>query len=184
MTLSVPTGYASYTWSDGSTTNSISPNATGNYSVTVTNADGCSTTTTATSVTVNTPPTASITSTGTGSICTGASETLSGPTGMSSYQWYLGGNAISGATSSSYTASSVGNYSLSVVDANGCSASSTLYSLSAAVPPVATVTNSGNSTLCSGDSTTLTAPAGMSSYLWSDGSTTQSITTPSAEIMR
>ncbi len=180
VTLSVPTGYASYTWSDGSTTNSISPNATGNYSVTVTNADGCSTTTTATSVSVNTPPTASITSTGTGSICTGASETLSGPTGMSSYQWYLGGNAISGATSSSYTASSVGNYSLSVVDANGCSASSTLYSLSAAVPPVATVTNSGNSTLCSGDSTTLTAPAGMSSYLWSDGSTTQSITTPNA----
>jgi len=180
VTLSVPTGYASYTWSDGSTTNSISPNATGNYSVTVTNADGCSTTTTATSVTVNTPPTASITSTGTGSICTGASETLSGPTGMSSYQWYLGGNAISGATSSSYTASSVGNYSLSVVDANGCSASSTLYGLSAAVPPVATVTNSGNSTLCSGDSATLTAPAGMSSYLWSDGSTTQSITTPNA----
>ena len=88
VTLSVPTGYSSYLWSDGSTTNSIAPNATGNYSVTVTNADGCSATSASTSVTVNTPPTVGITSTGTGAICAGASELLSATPGMSSYQWY------------------------------------------------------------------------------------------------
>jgi hypothetical protein len=180
VTLSVPTGYASYSWSDGSTTNSITTGTAGNYSVTVTNVDGCSVTTSATSVTVNTPPTASINSTGTGAICAGASETLSGPSGMSAYQWYKDGTAIVGATSSSYTANTAANYSVSVVDANGCSALSTNYTITNAAVPVATITNAGSSVLCAGDSTTLSAPSGMSAYLWSSGETTASITTSTA----
>ncbi|MDB2573002.1 hypothetical protein N9X81_04685, partial [Schleiferiaceae bacterium] len=180
VTLSVPTGYSSYLWSNGATTSATSVSASGNYSVTLTNADGCSTTTTATSVTVNTPPTASITSTGTGAICSGGSETLSGPTGMTSYQWYLGGNAISGATSASLTATAAGTYSLSVVDGNGCGATSPLYTITTVANPVATIVNSGSALLCSGASTTLTAPAGMSGYTWSTGDTTQSIVVSSA----
>ena len=180
VTLSVPTGYASYSWSDGSTTNSITTGTAGNYSVTVTNADGCSVTTSATAVTVNTPPTAAITSTGTGAICAGASETLSGPSGMSAYQWYKDGTAIVGATSSSYTANTAANYSVSVIDANGCSALSTNYTITNAAAPVATITNAGSSVLCAGDSTTLSAPSGMSAYLWSSGETTASITTSTA----
>lgn len=42
------------------------------------------------------------------------------------------------------------------------------------VSPTATVTSSGSNILCPGQSLTLTAPAGYN-YLWSDGSTTQSI---------
>ena len=180
VTLSVPTGYASYSWSDGSTTNSITTGTAGNYSVTVTNADGCSTTTSATAVTVNTPPTAAITSSGTGSICSGASETLTATAGMTSYQWYANGTAITGATNATYTANAAGNYSVSVVDANGCSDISSNYAITNAAAPVATITNSGSSVLCAGDSTILSAPSGMSSYLWSDGSTTQSITASTA----
>jgi gliding motility-associated-like protein len=41
LTLSAPTGYASYLWSEGSSTQQISVTSTGNYSVTVTNAEGC-----------------------------------------------------------------------------------------------------------------------------------------------
>ena len=40
--LSVAAGFSSYLWSTGDLTNSITINAAGNYSVTVTNADGCS----------------------------------------------------------------------------------------------------------------------------------------------
>ena len=129
---------------------------------------------------MNTPPAASISSTGTGAICAGASETLSGPTGMSAYQWYKDGTAIVGATNATYTANAAANYSVSVVDANGCSALSTNYAVATAAAPVATITNAGSSVLCAGDSTTLSAPSGMSTYLWSDGSTTQSITTSAA----
>jgi hypothetical protein len=180
VTLSVPTGYASYSWSNGATTNSITSNTSGSYTVTVTNSNGCSATTSATSVTVNTPPTASINSTGTGAICAGGSETLLGPTGMTSYQWYLGGNAISGASSASLTATTAGTYSLSVVDGNGCTATSSLYTITTAANPVATIVNSGSALLCSGASTTLTAPAGMNGYTWSTGDTTQSIVVSSA----
>jgi gliding motility-associated-like protein len=40
--LSVASGFSSYLWNTGDITNSITINATGNYSVTVTSADGCS----------------------------------------------------------------------------------------------------------------------------------------------
>lgn len=41
LTLSAPNGFASYLWSDGSTSPDLSVTASGTYSVTVTNADGC-----------------------------------------------------------------------------------------------------------------------------------------------
>jgi gliding motility-associated-like protein len=41
LTLSVPSGFASYLWSDGSTLPDLTVTASGTYSVIVTNADGC-----------------------------------------------------------------------------------------------------------------------------------------------
>lgn len=41
LTLSAPNGFASYLWSDGSTTQQLSVSASGTYSVSVTNANGC-----------------------------------------------------------------------------------------------------------------------------------------------
>ncbi len=42
-----------------------------------------------------------------------------------SFQWYLNGNAISGATSSLYVADSFGIYTVAITDSNGCEATST-----------------------------------------------------------
>ncbi len=47
----------------------------------------------------------------------------------SSYQWFLDGFAITGAVSQTYTPLSLGNYTVEVLDINGCSAISNPYNL-------------------------------------------------------
>src|SRR5439155_22093911 len=46
--------------------------------------------------------------------------------------------------------------------------------------PTATITASGPTNFCGGGSVTLSAPAGLSSYAWSNGATTQSINVTTA----
>lgn len=59
VVLSAPAGYTGYVWSDGQTTQTITPLVTGDYSVTVTSASGC-TATDAVSVTLVPMPTVNL----------------------------------------------------------------------------------------------------------------------------
>ena len=113
---------SSYLWSNNSTTQSISVSAAGNYSVTVTGANGCSATSPATSIAVNSLPTATITPNGTTSICQGTSTTLTASVG-SSYLW------SNNSTTQSISVSAAGDYSVTVTGANGCSATSLAISI-------------------------------------------------------
>ena len=63
-----------------------------------------------------------------------------------------------------------GNYSLNVVDSNGCNSTATT---NVVVNPVPNITISGNATICAGASTTLSA-TGANSYLWSNSLGTNS----------
>jgi PKD repeat protein len=54
-------------------------------------------------------------------------DTLFCSANANSYQWYLGGNAIPGATNSFYVASQSGNYMVEITDSNGCYAVSLAY---------------------------------------------------------
>ena len=69
-----------------------------------------------------------------------------------------------------YTAS--GNYTYSYTDSHGCTQVDTLHLTIHSAP---TVTISGNTSICSGASTTLTA-SGANSYTWSTGASGSSIT--------
>jgi uncharacterized repeat protein (TIGR01451 family) len=88
----------------------VTPDATTDYVVTVTDDNGCSDDDEVT-VVVNPVPTAEISE-------DGAELTASIGT---DYQWYLNGNPIDGATDQTYTATENGNYSVEVTNEFGCS---------------------------------------------------------------
>ena len=128
----------------------------------------CHTNSSPLTVTVNPTPTANIGYTGTGYFCQGSSVVLPANTGVGlSYQWYTNSSPVNGATSSTYTTSSSGTYSVVVSNTYGCSATSSTVTLIAAPPPPATVTVSGSTTICNGNSAILIAPAGSNlTYQW------------------
>ncbi len=105
---------------------------------------------------------------GTLAICNGQSTTLNAATGFSSYQW------SNGSTTPSINTSTAQSYSVTVTDANGCSSISPVITLVENPVETPIVQVSGETTFCQGNSITLTASHG-SSYLWSDGESSQSI---------
>lgn len=152
---------SSYTWSNGATTQSITVSTTGTYSVTVVTS-GCSNTSPATNVTVNPLPTATISANGPTAFCDGNNVILTAATG-SSYAW------SNGATTSSITVSTSGNYSVTVTNASGCSATSTATAVAVSPRPVVTIAAAPYTRLYPGISTTLTStvtPAGTVTYTW------------------
>ncbi len=104
-------GYT-FLWSNGATTEDLTGVAAGSYTVTVTDANGCTGTQ---SVTVGSFAALNPTFTASGNFLTSTQT-------WTNYQWLLGGSSISGATANTHTALTSGVYSLSVTDANGCSA--------------------------------------------------------------
>ena len=69
-------------------------------------------------------------------IITQVVDTLSVTLVFNSYQWYLNGNPISGATNQSYTATQTGNYHVVVTDANNCSGQSNTMGITVGIEEV------------------------------------------------
>lgn len=179
VTLTAPSGYT-YLWSTGETTQTIVASTSGNYSVTVTNSNGCNGTSPIQAVVVSNLPTPSITAANSATaFCLGSSLMLQAPTGMTAYQWYANGSLINGANSASYSASAAGSYTVLATNSFGCSSLSSAYNVSVDALPSAVVSANSATTFCQGDSVVLSAPSGYS-YLWSNGATTSSITVKNA----
>jgi Secretion system C-terminal sorting domain/Calx-beta domain len=170
------TGAATYNWMPGNISGasvSVTPSATTTYTVTGTNAAGCTNTSTV-AVTVNALPTVAAT-TSSASICVGNTATLSG-TGAATYNW-LPGN-LSGA-SVTVTPAATQTYTLTGTDANGCVNTSTVAVTVNALPTVTASTSSAS--ICVGNTATLSG-TGASTYNWLPGNISgSSVTvTPSA----
>ena len=132
---------------------------------------------TAVTLTITSVPVATATAGGALSFCQGGSVTLSANAG-SSYIWSKDGIAISGATSQTYIAMATGSYTLRVITGS-CTSTSAPLVVNVNALPVAAVTASGPTSICSGGNVVLTASAG-STWQWSNGAATQSITVTSA----
>ncbi|HLX91938.1 MAG TPA: T9SS type A sorting domain-containing protein, partial [Puia sp.] len=114
--LCAPAGCATYLWSTGAKTSCISVSTAGTYSVTVSNAAGCTSTSSVT-VTVTQPPVCTISGNAT---CNGFQPTqLCAPAGCTSYSWNTG------VKTSCITVSTAGNYSCTVSNAGGCTSTGT-----------------------------------------------------------
>ena len=158
-------------WSPGgATTQARTVTSAGDYSVTVTNGSGCSATSATTTVTVNSLP-ATPTISGTASFCTGGSTTLTSSS-LTGNVWSPGG-----ATTQALPVTSGGDYSVTVTNGSGCSATSATTTVTVnPLPATPTITPSGATTFCDPGSVTLTSSS-ASSYAWSPGgATTQAIT--------
>ncbi|MBP5557532.1 MAG: T9SS type A sorting domain-containing protein [Bacteroidales bacterium] len=156
----------SYLWNNDSTNASITIGTAGMYTVTATNAQGCSATA-STYVTVNALPTPTIS--GITTICQGEATTLTA-NGGTLYQW------SDNSTNASITVNTPGQYMVTATNAQGCSATASSYVTVNALP-VPTI--SGNTSICQGTTTMLTANGGTS-YLWSNSSTSTSISVGTA----
>ena len=165
--LAAPSGYNSYRWADGETTSSIIATQTGDYFVHVTNASGCSGTSSPAHITVladSVPRPVLIASSNV--ICEGDSVQvgLEAPT-YASYLW------STSATTPAIFVSKAGAYSVTVSNADGCTGTSAPMTFSVQPLPRVQLAASGPTTFCAGDSVTLEVTPGFRYTWWKNGTT-------------
>lgn len=161
-------GASTYTWNTGAISNSItvSPTVTTTYTVTGTNANGCSNSAVG-QVSVNALPSIAINSGNPVSICNNQTVTLSGSGGIT-YTWSTGSNG--GSINVSPTSNTT--YTLTGTAATGCT---NIAVTTVTVNALPAITISGTGTVCNGKSTVLTGNGGVS-YTWTPGGAATSIT--------
>ncbi len=162
VTVTAGTAPFSYLWNTGDTTSAIANLTSGTYSVTVSAAGNCSATSSV-AVTSSNGVTLSISSTNTTCGNSNGTVTVNTSTGSSPFT-YLWNNS---SASPSLTNLAAGNYSVTVTDANSCSASASAAVGSSGVTPP--VVSSDKAIMCSGDSARICAPPGYSAYQWNTG---------------
>ncbi|NNF01397.1 MAG: T9SS type A sorting domain-containing protein, partial [Bacteroidia bacterium] len=161
----------SYLWSNGSTNEDQTGLTAGTYTVTVTDANLCTTTC---SVTINDPAALSCSIIGTNVDCNGnatgsADLTVTGGTTTYTYLW------SNGVTTEDQSGLTAGTYTVTVTDANLCT---TTCSVTISEPAVLACSIAGTNVDCNGNATgsadlTVTGGTTAYTYLWSNGSTNE-----------
>lgn len=151
-----------YQWSTGETSQTISVNQAGTYTVTVFGEGGCPATDEI-NIGINAPPTPTIV--GNLNICNGGTSTLSLSQVYTQYIW------SSGAITPTTTVNSSGNIAVTVTDNNGCTGTTNAdVVISNDLAPQII----GNLSICEGETTNLSA-FGFNAYQWSTGAVSPDI---------
>ena len=162
--LDAGAGYSNYLWSNGATSVAINVTVSGTFSVTVTDANGCSGSSFSS---VNIPALPQVSVSGPASACMGNNSSLVANPGFATYTW------STGATTSNILVSQTGNYSVTVSDVNGCTATA---GQSYQALPLPSLSISGPPHFCNGSSATLLATGNFSQITWNTGAMGNSIT--------
>lgn len=173
LTPSGGTGTYTYLWSNLATTQDISGLISGNYSVTVTDGNGCTTTN---STFISQPNAILLSTTQVDATCGGTPDgsidlTPSGGTGSYTYLW------SNSAITQDISGLAGGNYTVTVTDGSGCTAST---SVTIFQPSSISLSTLVNNVICYGGNTgsiNLTPSGGTGGYtfLWSNGAVTEDI---------
>ena len=162
------TGGGTYLWGTGETTSTLVVSTAGTFNVVV-SMGGCTSSASVTTTLDNATPTTSITNNnGLALSCSTPSTTLTATGLATSYLW------TGGSTASTLTVNVAGDYTVTATGANGCTATASVaVSLNNTIP---SVTISGNTALsCTTPSTTLVASGTHPSYVWTGGTTGNSL---------
>ncbi len=168
-------GNYTYQWSNGAATQTISDLAPGNYTVIVTDANGCQKTQT---VTVNafgcavSASTTAVDVSCNGNVDGSASISLANATMPQVFAW------SNGAQTQSVSGLSAGSYTVSATDGNGCEVVATV-EIDQPATLGANATTTGLTAAGANDGTASANPTGGTgpfTYAWSTGATTQTIT--------
>jgi gliding motility-associated-like protein len=165
-----------YAWSNNTSSSNLSNVPSGNYTLTVTDSNGCQITKSAIIGQVNSNMSLSLNVTDV--LCHGNATgdiacTVNGGTGPFTYAW------SNNSSTSAIAGLSAGNYSLTVTDSNGCQA---IQNAVVNQPTAALSTNMvANDVLCHGDATgsiasNVNGGTAPYNYLWSNASTGDSLT--------
>ncbi len=151
VTLTASACSGTYLWSPGNqTTQAITVSASGSYSVTCTELGCTSPSSVATTVTVNPiPATPTITAGGPTTFCTGGSVTLTASACSGTYLWSPGNQ-----TTQAITVSASGSYTVTCTENTCISPASVATIVTVESQPTASI--SGTTTICNGQSATLT----------------------------
>jgi hypothetical protein len=157
-------------WSTTATSNSITVNSSGTYTVTHTDVNGCSSTSLPITVSVSSAPVPTISLSGSTTICAGETITLTAST-SDSYSWSPGGE-----TTQSITVSAAGTYNVTTTNADACDGVGTSANTTITVSPVPTA--AGSVASISGAVVTFAnTSSGATSYNWDFGDASNSSAT-------
>ncbi len=154
-------GYSTYTWSSGETTQSIVVTQGGTYTCTVTQGN-CSAATNSVTVTVTSNSLSPQISPSTINICPGGSADIDVGTGYDTYTW------STSATTQAINVSTAGTYIVTVT-LGTCSGVDSVEVTDNNIPIPVSIT-ALSLTACAGENITLNATVGYGSYAWSNGS--------------
>ena len=159
-----------YLWNNSDSSYFTKIEQAGNYSVRITDVNGCVSQTDTVSIVVNPLPNDSLYMSGPSVFCLGDSLTVGSAAVGMDYNW------STGSTFSTVTIDQSTNVSVIITDQKGCINYSDTINVVVNPLPDTSITVLGSLDLCPGDSVVLLAQSGLNDYFWSNGTFSDSIT--------
>lgn len=182
LNLSASSGFSNYQWNTpagNQTGNTVNASQAGNYTVSA-SISGCAAVSSPFVLSIVPVPSLSTTPQGVLSLCPGQSGIITASGGFDSYTWLTPSGGSLNATE--INVAEAGSFSLSA-QFQGCTATAAPVLVQFSNLQSLQVSVSGSTTLCPGQSVTLTAEPGFENYIWSNGSVGQSVTINSAQVI-